>query len=393
MISRAKTKQSAARSATKHDCRAHVLCTASNAPDLFRPPKLSGAGPGEYWGWGTAQEDLRVLPALFFNFRPAAIGKRFASTYATLCVMCACACVWLRVRMFGWLCVVLCCVVLRCVVLFDCVSDRLLDCLSVCLSSFLPIAGECVTHCDAKRGHTHRTTVIIFCDRRWRPYLVECTGYFPTSEVKRRRGRLVLGWGGGRPGRPQGAANLVLHISAGCHWKRVANTYETLCMMCVRVCLVVCSVGWLSLCVCLCLFVCVCVCLIACWIACWFEFALACRKRIRETSRRGASTSTMIVIMCRDHRWRPYRVECTGPLPTSEVKRRRARLVLGWETAREDLMVLPALFFKYWPATIGKRMANKYEIGLCMKPGETTYYTPLTLWAIRRVDPPNASIP
>ena len=43
------------------------------------------------------------------------------------------------------------------------------------------------------------------------------------------------------------------------------------------------------------------------------------------------------------HRWRPYRVECTGSLPTSEVKRRRARLVLGWGTAREDLRVLPAL--------------------------------------------------
>ena len=42
-------------------------------------------------------------------------------------------------------------------------------------------------------------------------------------------------------------------------------------------------------------------------------------------------------------RWRPYRVECTGSLPTSEVKRRRARLVLGWGTAREDLRVLPAL--------------------------------------------------
>ena len=42
------------------------------------------------------------------------------------------------------------------------------------------------------------------------------------------------------------------------------------------------------------------------------------------------------------HRWRPYRVECTGSLPTSEVKRRRARLVLGWGTAREDLRVLPA---------------------------------------------------
>ena len=42
------------------------------------------------------------------------------------------------------------------------------------------------------------------------------------------------------------------------------------------------------------------------------------------------------------YRWRPYRVECTGSLPTSEVKRRRARLVLGWGTAREDLRVLPA---------------------------------------------------
>ena len=36
-------------------------------------------------------------------------------------------------------------------------------------------------------------------------------------------------------------------------------------------------------------------------------------------------------------RRRPYRVECTGSLLTSEVKRRRARLVLGWGTAREDL--------------------------------------------------------
>ena len=43
-----------------------------------------------------------------------------------------------------------------------------------------------------------------------------------------------------------------------------------------------------------------------------------------------------------DVRWRPYRVECTGSLPTSEVKRRRARLVLGWGTAREDLRVLSA---------------------------------------------------
>ena len=41
-------------------------------------------------------------------------------------------------------------------------------------------------------------------------------------------------------------------------------------------------------------------------------------------------------------RWRPYHVECTGSLLTSEVKRHRARLVLGWGTAWEDLRVLPA---------------------------------------------------
>ena len=41
-------------------------------------------------------------------------------------------------------------------------------------------------------------------------------------------------------------------------------------------------------------------------------------------------------------RWRPYRVECTGSLLTSEVKQRRARSVLGWGTAWEDLRVLSA---------------------------------------------------
>ena len=42
-------------------------------------------------------------------------------------------------------------------------------------------------------------------------------------------------------------------------------------------------------------------------------------------------------------RCRPYHVECTGSLLTSEVKRHRARLVLGWGTAWEDLRVLSAL--------------------------------------------------
>ena len=32
--------------------------TASNAPDLFRPPKLSGAGRGQYWGGGPPGKTL-----------------------------------------------------------------------------------------------------------------------------------------------------------------------------------------------------------------------------------------------------------------------------------------------------------------------------------------------
>ena len=52
-------------------------------------------------------------------------------------------------------------------------------------------------------------------------------------------------------------------------------------------------------------------------------------------------------VLCYKCRWRPYRVECTGSLPNSEVKRRRARLVLGWGTAREDLRVPPA--FRNFP--------------------------------------------
>ena len=46
---------------------------------------------------------------------------------------------------------------------------------------------------------------------------------------------------------------------------------------------------------------------------------------------------------------RPYRVECTGSLPNSEVKRHRARLVLGWGTAWEDLRVLSAFSFFLLP--------------------------------------------
>ena len=51
------------------------------------------------------------------------------------------------------------------------------------------------------------------------------------------------------------------------------------------------------------------------------------------------SLQTLFIYNC----WRPYHVECTGYLLTSEVKRHRARLVLGWGTAGEDLRVLLAL--------------------------------------------------
>jgi hypothetical protein len=46
---------------------------------------------------------------------------------------------------------------------------------------------------------------------------------------------------------------------------------------------------------------------------------------------------------------RPYCVENTGSHPNSEVKRRKARIVLGWVTAREVLRVLLA-FYLFRPA-------------------------------------------
>ena len=69
---------------------------------------------------------------------------------------------------------------------------------------------------------------------------------------------------------------------------------------------------------------------------------------------------------------RPYRVECTGSLPNSEVKRRRARLVLGWGTAREDLRVLLAfslsvffhiICFDNWTYHNVYRVVRKHVVG------------------------------
>ena len=46
---------------------------------------------------------------------------------------------------------------------------------------------------------------------------------------------------------------------------------------------------------------------------------------------------------------RPYCVEHTGSHPNSEVKRHKARIVLGWVTAREVLWVLLAFLARLFP--------------------------------------------
>jgi hypothetical protein len=71
---------------------------------------------------------------------------------------------------------------------------------------------------------------------------------------------------------------------------------------------------------------------------------------------RRAFAEWYVAILARHTEWmlrddrirrRPYRAECTGSLLTSELKRRRARLVLGWGAAREDLRVLSAIHIFY----------------------------------------------
>jgi hypothetical protein len=66
------------------------------------------------------------------------------------------------------------------------------------------------------------------------------------------------------------------------------------------------------------------------------------RNWTTQTSHRMRPVADIHLHLSICHRRRPYRVECTGSLLTSEVKRRRARLVLGWGTAREDRRVLSA---------------------------------------------------
>ena len=81
----------------------------------------------------------------------------------------------------------------------------------------------------------------------------------------------------------------------------------------------------------------------------WFSLVPACRfswlKREATIQQKHiSSTSPFDAVSIRQ---RPYFVEYTRSHPNSEVKRRKARSVLGWGTAREALRVLLVfLFFK-----------------------------------------------
>ena len=50
----------------------------------------------------------------------------------------------------------------------------------------------------------------------------------------------------------------------------------------------------------------------------------------------------------RNNRQRPYHVEYTGSRPITEVKQRRARIVLGWVTAWEHRVPLPFCVYIFY---------------------------------------------
>jgi hypothetical protein len=89
---------------------------------------------------------------------------------------------------------------------------------------------------------------------------------------------------------------------------------------------------------------------------------------------RRAFAEWYVAIVARHTKWmlrddrirrRPYRVECTGSLLTSEFKRRRARLVLGWGTARLFIFFIHKrkLFLKWVPYTQGAiRFPNGFAL-------------------------------
>ena len=83
------------------------------------------------------------------------------------------------------------------------------------------------------------------------------------------------------------------------------------------------------------------------WVGCWVRMSRDRASARTESAGMAftvySSNASGLILACPSiSRWRPYRVECTGSLLTSEVKRLRARLVLGSGTAWEYLRVLSA---------------------------------------------------
>ena len=214
-------------------------------------------------------------------------------------------------------------------------------------------------------GDTKQTPLVSqhHISSRWRPYRVECTGSLPTSEVKRRRARLVLGWGTAREdlrvlpafalhtsneatgparthprahthththtaththahtrahGATHNGAHTHTHTRTHTHTHRLARTRTQAQTQAQR-----------------------------------HRHTMTQKQRHTRTHaparKRGPGSEGGGTVQGRrvdkhhvGYRWRPYRVECTGSRPTSAVKRRRIRLVLGSGTAPEDLRVLPA---------------------------------------------------
>ena len=62
--------------------------TVSNAPDLFRPPKLSGTGPGQYWGGGPPGKPLGCCQLFAASFpvsqSPSCLGRGLAPPFSVV---------------------------------------------------------------------------------------------------------------------------------------------------------------------------------------------------------------------------------------------------------------------------------------------------------------------
>ena len=72
---------------------------------------------------------------------------------------------------------------------------------------------------------------------------------------------------------------------------------------------------------------------------------MANNRKVTAALEKSSCARSLAFLAMHSFRRRPYRVECTGSLSTSEVKQHRARSVLGWGTAWEDLRVLSAFYF------------------------------------------------